>query len=296
MLPAAIVFGFNFPVVTVLIAGPTPAEGSPAHQGRTGDGALWPAGGRPEESGRYAAAVGRAYAANTLGAIVGATAAGFWLVPRLGSFRVVAFTAAANLLLAVLLELRRRPRRALVLALNSVLLGAVATAGWRNTFYDSALASFNTILYWNHYEQHLTIEESAATVDYVFTEEGLNATITVGRAEDYVSLRTNGKVDASNNDALTQLMVGHIGGIFHPAPRRVLVIGFGSGMTVSAISQYPEVERIDCVEIEPAVIHAAPYLESLNRGVLRDPRVHVILDDARNYLLTTREQYDLIIS
>ncbi len=94
----------------------------------------------------------------------------------------------------------------------------------------------------------------------------------------------------------TQLLVGHLGPIFHSAPRHVLIIGFGSGMTVSAVARYPEIERIDCVEIEPAVIGAAPYLEKLNRGVLRDPRVHVILDDARNFLLTTRDSYDVIIS
>src|SRR5258708_12966691 len=72
MLPTAVVFGFNFPAVVVLIAGPRPAMG-------TGAGA----------------AVGRAYAWNTLGAIVGAIAAGFWLMPRLGSFHLLAATAAA---------------------------------------------------------------------------------------------------------------------------------------------------------------------------------------------------------
>jgi len=73
-------------------------------------------------------------------------------------------------------------------------------------------------------------------------------------------------------------------------------VGFGGGMTASAVARYPDVEEIDCVEIEPAVIRAAPYLEDLNRGVLSDPRVHVIFDDARNFLLTSREKYDLIIS
>jgi spermidine synthase len=272
MLPAAIVFGFNFPVVTVLIAGPA------------------------EASRRYAAAVGRAYAANTLGAILGATATGFWLVPLLGSFRVVAYAAAVNLLVAVLLLLRRRPTPRLKLAFNSLLLGAVAAAGWFNTFYDVQLASFNTVLYWDHYESNLTVPEAAGTVDIVFREDGLNSTITVAQTEDYISLRTNGKVDASDNDLLTQLLLGHLGAVFHPSPRRVLVIGFGSGMTVSALAAYPDVERIDCVEIEPAVIHAAPHLESLNRGVLRDPRVRIYLDDGRNFLLTSREQYDLIIS
>jgi tetratricopeptide (TPR) repeat protein len=67
-------------------------------------------------------------------------------------------------------------------------------------------------------------------------------------------------------------------------------------MTVSAVARYTDVQQIDCVEIEPAVIRAAPYLKSLNRGVLNDPRVRVIFDDARNFLVTSRDSYDLIIS
>jgi len=55
-------------------------------------------------------------------------------------------------------------------------------------------------------------------------------------------------------------------------------------MTASALASYPELERLDVVEIEPAVINAAPLLTQLNRNVLHDPRVHVTLDDARNFL------------
>jgi spermidine synthase len=271
MLPAALVFGFNFPVVTLLIAG------------------------RPESSGRYAAAVGRAYAANTVGAIVGAVAAGFWLVPAVGSYRLVALTAIANLVLGAALALKHSRRATLALATQGVVLGGCILAA-TGAFYDRALATFSTLIYWDYHDQRLTLAEMAATTDVVFAKDGLNATISVGRAEDYVAVRTNGKVDASTRDNITQLLVGHIGPVFHPAPKRVLVIGFGSGSTVSAVGQHAEVERIVCVEIEPAVIEAAPYLERLNRGVLRDPRLEVVLDDARNYLLTTREKFDVIIS
>ncbi|HYL09640.1 MAG TPA: fused MFS/spermidine synthase, partial [Candidatus Acidoferrales bacterium] len=272
MLPAAVVFGFNFPAVVVLLAG-TPREGA-----------------------GYATAVGRAYAANTFGAIAGAVAAGFWLVPWLGAFRVVALFAGLNLVLAVLIELRSSPSRLPALALNVALITVVAFAGWTPLFYNRALAYFSTVLYWNFHESNLTLAESAATTDLLFAADGLNASVAVARTDDYWALKTNGKVDASNHDAPTQLLVGHLGAIFHPAPRRVLIIGFGSGMTASAVARYPDVERIDVAEIEPAVIQAAPYLEKLNRGVLRDPRVHVHLDDARNFLLTSRDAYDLIIS
>lgn len=271
MLPAALVFGFNFPVAMLLIAG------------------------RPGAAGRHAAAVGPAYAANTVGAIVGAVAAGFWLVPLVGSYRLVAVTAVVNLLLAAILTLRHAPRSTLAFATQGLVLGGCVLAG-TGAFYNRALATYSTVVYWDYHDSKLTLAEAAATTDVIFAEDGLNANISVARTEDYVALRTNGKVDASPRDSITQLMVGHIGPVFHPSPKRVLVIGFGSGMTVSAVARYPEVERIVCVEIEPAVIRASQHLERLHRGVVNDPRLEIVLDDARNYLLTTREKFDLIIS
>jgi spermidine synthase len=272
MLPAAVVFGFNFPTVTLLIAGRQSASTS--------------SGG---------AAVGRAYAWNTLGAIVGATATGFWLLPWLGSFHLLAATAAANLVLAAVLSAVSVPRRMIYLAGNAALLIAVGIIGFSNYFYDPAVAAFNTVMYWNLYDRPLTLRENAHLVDIVYFADGLNSTISVARTDDYISLRTNGKVDASNHDVSTQLLLGHLGALAHP-PRRVLLIGFGSGMTASALAGYPELERLDIVEIEPAVIGAAPLLAQLNRNVLHDPRVHVTLDDARNFLFTTRKRYDLIVS
>ena len=275
MLPAAVVFGFNFPAVAVLIAGP-----------------------RGQSAASPGASVGRAYAWNTLGAIAGAIAVGFWLLPRLGSFHLLAATAGANLALAAAISLARDarlPRKILAAAGNWILLASAAFIGFSNYFYDPAVASYNTVLYWNLYDRPLTLRENAHLVDIVYFREGLNATISVARTDDYVSLRTNGKVDASNRDATTQLLLGHLAALAR-APRRVLLVGFGSGMTASALAAYPELEQLDVVEIEPAVVGAAPFLAPLNRDVLLNPRVRVIFDDARNFLFTARGQYDLIIS
>jgi spermidine synthase len=275
MLPTAVVFGFNFPAVVLLIAGP------------------------PSQKDRSAgAAVGRAYAWNTLGAIVGAIAAGFWLLPRLGSFHLLSVTAGLNLVLAAAISLKSALRskwKILALAGNVLLIVAATFIGFSNYFYDPAVASFNTLMYWNLYDRPLTLRENAHALDIVYFRDGLNANISVARTGDYIALRTNGKVDASNHDATTQLLLGHLGALAR-APRRVLIVGFGSGMTASALVGYPEMERLDIVEIEPAVVGAAPLLAQLNRNVLRDPRVHVTFDDARNFLFTTRERYDLIIS
>lgn len=268
MLPVAIVFGFNFPVVTLLAAG------------------------RKDSA---SAAVGRAYAWNTLGAIVGAVAAGFFLLPALGGFRMLAATAGVNLLLAALLYTTATPRRIFAGALNVALLAGVALVGFSPYFYDQALTAFSTMLYWN-IDRPLSVRENAHSLDVVYFADGLNSTISVTKSDDLVSLRTNGKADASNHDIRTQLMLGHLGALAHPGLRRVLVIGFGGGMTLSALARYPEIQRLDCVEIEPAVIGAAPLLTALNRNVLDDPRVHIIYDDARNFLFTSRDQYDLIVS
>jgi tetratricopeptide (TPR) repeat protein len=73
-------------------------------------------------------------------------------------------------------------------------------------------------------------------------------------------------------------------------------VGFGSVSTVYSATQFSKVERVDVVEIEPAVLSAAAYLEELNHGVQNYPNVRIILDDARNHLMVTRQRYDIIIS
>ena len=117
-------------------------------------------------------------------------------------------------------------------------------------------------MYWSLYDRPLTLRENAHALDIVYFRDGLNANISVAKTGDYIALRTNGKVDASNHDATTQLLLGHLAALAHP-PRRVLIVGFGSGMTVSALVGYPELERLDVVEIEPAVVGAAPPVRAI---------------------------------
>lgn len=276
VLPTAICFGFNFPMIIAL------ADGYPNRA--------------PDRTPGGSSVVGAAYAANTVGAIIGSLVTGLWLIPRLGSFRVVALVAAINLALAAAVHLSQKRKRLIPLAAEAILIVSALFIVVSSYFYNESLMSISAVLYGGSYEGRLTLSEIASTMDLVYATEGINDSIAVVRTEGDVALRVNGKIDASTQDSRTQLLLGHLGAAFHRSPRRVLIIGFGSGMTVSAVARYPDVQEIDCVEIEPAVIRAAPYLESLNRGVLKDPRVRVIFDDARNFLLTSRDSYDLIIS
>jgi spermidine synthase len=133
--------------------------------------------------------------------------------------------------------------------------------------------------------------------EVLYYRDGPSATVSVTRDGDILSLRVNGKADASNTigDVPTQFMLGHLPLLLHPDPRRVLVIGLGSGITAGAVARYP-IERLDVVEIEPAVVGASRFFTGFSGDVLRDPRVHLVIADGRNFLRTTPEGYDVIVS
>jgi len=88
-------------------------------------------------------------------------------------------------------------------------------------------------------------------------------------------------------------MMTHIPMLLHPDPRRLLVICFGTGATAGAGLLHPGTS-VDVVDINPAVFEFAPYFEAANHGVARHARARLILDDGRNFLLTTTERYDVI--
>ena len=130
-----------------------------------------------------------------------------------------------------------------------------------------------------------------------FLEEGPEATVTVREgALGVLSLQINGKTDASSGgDLSTQILAGRLPALLHPAPLRALVIGLASGTTAGTLATEP-LERLDCVEISPAVARAAPLFSAWNGGVLSDPRFHLRLGDGRAYLQGTSARYDLITS
>jgi spermidine synthase len=143
----------------------------------------------------------------------------------------------------------------------------------------------------------VSLADALSQRQVLFHRDGPSATVAVTRDGDTVTLRINGKADASTTreDVPTQFMGGHLPLLLHPDPRRVLVIGLGSGISAGAVARYP-VERLDVVEIEPAVVQASRFFTGLSGDFLGDPRVHLVIADGRNFLRTTPERYDVIIS
>jgi spermidine synthase len=188
-------------------------------------------------------------------------------------------------------------RLAQIFAIAVLLAATISMRGgmfWKPDSMDRGILVYSKAL---EARPELTIDEHYEDTDVVYFKEGNNATISVRKGDNYMALRTNGKVDASNrDDMITQLSVGWLPGFYHPNPKDALVIGYGSGVTVGAVTSIKEIENIDCIEIEPAVYGAGPLFSEINRKSYENPKVHVTFNDARNYMNTTRKQYDIIIS
>jgi len=244
--------------------------------------------------------VGRVYFINTGGAIAGTMLAGFLLVPTWGLQATLKLAVALNLCLALVLFLAsrgiprwRRGAAALVPLLALVVLFVSPT-------WDARAMASGVHIYGRGYFGLLGKADFrraiAARDQLLFYKDGISATISVHRQGGTLFLRVNGKTDASNGlDMRTQLMSGHLPLLYRPDAKRVLVIGLGSGVTAGAVALHP-VERIDLIEIEPAVVEGAAFFEKENRGILKNPKAHLAIADGRNFLLASRGGYDIIIS
>lgn len=276
VFPAAFVAGLQFPILVSLL-------------------------GRGRE--KVGAHVGLAYAWNTAGAIFGSLAGGFGLLPLLtapGAWVSVALLLAALAIAALLLSARREEGtllgRAIALgtaaACVALLTATGPTAVWRHSPIGAgrvklAGASPNRVQEWKRDVRRSVVWEA----------DGVESSVALLRTSTGVAFSVNGKVDGnSRGDAATQVMGGLIGAALHREPRRALVIGLGTGSTAGWLAAVPSIERVDVVELEAAILRVAEACAPVNRNVLASPKVRVSIGDAREYLLTSRESYDIIFS
>ena len=250
-------------------------------------------------------ASGRLYAWNTAGAIAGALAADLVLVPRLGL--QPPYFAFAGLLLAggawalATAAGSRRSVQGLVVGAVAVVL-TVAVPRWRP--WDPVLASSGVHRYGLEWAHRLDSPLRLAAWlreqrTLLFYREGTEAVIAVAspREGGRRFLSINGKTDAGSGreDVLQQKFIAHVPMLLQPAPRHVLVVGWGSGATAASAGLYP-VESLECVEIEPAQWAAAPFFGELNGRLGGDPRFRIVFRDARNHILRSSRSYDVIVS
>ncbi len=233
--------------------------------------------------------IGQLYSANTLGSILGALAAGFVLLPGLGVQGSMALLGALLLVAAGLVlpycEAPRWPAGgALALAAGLVVAFMTLPSDW-------LMRHFNLYVYKRAYG----IEQS----QIVSAEEDLYGTVVVAkntRVGDVLLM--NGTMMMNSKDVAHRYakLMAHLPLLLHTAPRKALVICFGTGMTFGATSLHRELAETWCVELSPAVLRSAHHFSEANERVAQsqDPRVRILQGDGRNFLLRTRERFDLI--
>jgi spermidine synthase len=256
-----------------------------------------------EAAGAPQAAAGRLYAWNTAGALAGALAGGFLLVPLLGlqsSFVALGGLAAAAGTAAIVWS-RPTPLVGRLAAVVVVALAAVFTAP-RFRIWDPLLMTAGIYKYgleWRERAGFDLAQDLRAERELVFYEEGREAVVAVAQRPGSTRrfLSVNGKTDAGSGaeDVLTQRFIAHVPLLLHADPRRVLVVGWGAGATAASAALYP-VERLECVEIEPATFRAAPLFDALSGAVRRDPRFRIVFRDGRSHLLRAEPVWDVIVS
>ena len=264
VLPAALLWGASFPLALAAVAE------------------------SEDDAGRM---VGGIYAANTAGAILGALSFSLLWIPHLGSARserilIVLSTIAGLVLLAPLVASSRKRAGALAL------IASVAAAVWlvaRVPSTPGMLIAFGR-----------RILTSSGSARILYAGEGLNSSIAISQWDDgAVQFHVSGKVEASTEpyDMRLQRMLGHLPGLIHPQPRSVLIVGFGAGVTAGSFTRYPSIQRIVICEMEPLVPKIATiFFPRENYDVLHDPRARIFYDDARHYILTSPDKFDIITS
>ncbi|HUI56282.1 MAG TPA: fused MFS/spermidine synthase [Bryobacteraceae bacterium] len=263
ILPPALLWGASFPLALAGAAAPG------------------------EDPGRV---VGGVYAANTLGAIVGALGISLILIPGIGtqqSQRALLMTSALSALF-VLMPYVRESGSKLTAWLAVSLLAAVLLAVNLEPIPGKLIA----------YGRRLAISTSSSKL--LYTVEGINSSVAITQWNDgAVEVDVNGHVEATTEpyDMKLQRMVGHLPALIQRDPKSVLGIGFGAGVSAGTFTRYPGIQKITVCEIEPVIPPTSTrYFYRQDYDVLHNPRTHIVYDDARHYLLTTTDKFDVIAS
>ncbi|MGH7828174.1 MAG: fused MFS/spermidine synthase, partial [Candidatus Binatia bacterium] len=214
---------------------------------------------------RVGSGVGTSYAANTVGAVLGAFAGGFILIPTIGVQNTIIFAVIMNLLIGcmlVLADTRLATAGRFALGLGVLIIAVIVPFEVKR--WDKHILTSGVTIYNERYEDlpsdSLRIEEMKRD-EIVYYREGLTSTVSVHRIRgtDYLYFKSNGKIDGSHGDALSQLMTSYIPMLLHPNAERALTIGLGTGMSAKALATFKSLKEIEVIEIEPAMIEASRF-------------------------------------
>jgi len=260
--------------------------------------------------------IGTAYAINSLGAVLGSFCAGFILIPLTGKEHGLSILIGLQLfsvfIFSVFMILKERGlyrRRTLIIV--PALIGMILVFIYPQ--WDRKLLSKGR---YHRFERHEIAEvgwlktlfsgnslfPNEKAGELLYFGDGIGGFTTVMEHQidifgnENLVLYNSGKPDASSRlDMDTQTLLAHFPMIFHPNPRKVLVVGLASGITAGETLHYP-IDTLDIVDINKQVVTASELFTPWNNNVLNDPRTNLIIQDGRAHLELTDKKYDVISS
>jgi spermidine synthase len=265
ILPPALLWGLSFPLALASLSG---REAS-----------------KEQDAG---AMVGKVYAANTVGAILGAVGFSIVLIPWVGTQGAQQTLIALSVIAGLIMFYRSGLKGSGYFGVGAATLIAIFLFATVSEVPWLAIA----------YGRRMSLQTDPGKPLYI--GEGRNSSVVVSQLPGgQIYFHVSGKVEASTEpyDMRLQRMLGHIPALIHEGPKSVLVVGFGAGVTAGTFVVHPEVRNITICEIEPLIPQASSkYFASENHDVFHDPRTRMVYDDARHFVLTTKEKFDIITS
>jgi spermidine synthase len=249
--------------------------------------------------GAVATVSGRVYAWNTLGNVTGALLAGMLLLPYLGMEKVFLYSAVVNVLIAIMLlsiaigmgEKSRIDKP--VISMVAIVIVAILISGkWELRWFtiNNARRVGQTLS-----REHAFKSLKDYKIIYYYDDPAANVVVCLGKSGEY-SLFVNGKVDASSQqDMITQVMLGHLPLVMHENPEDVLIVGLASGITAGAALKH-DIKSLDVVDIIGSMKAASKYFSQWNFNPLSDQRTRFIVDDAISFMRFDQKKYDVIVS
>lgn len=241
-------------------------------------------------------AIGRIYAANTLGAIVGVVLAMHVLIPLIGVRLAVTLAALVDGLVGLYLLRMVNPARMTprVAGVGLAMVAAVA--------FSIVLGKPDPLQQASGVYRTGKARLANSHIDYL--RDGKTATVAIINEGEQKAISTNGKPDAALStlrdaptpDEVTMIMAGLLPLAKHPSPRRIAVIGWGSGLTTHTLLGSDLPEQVDTIEIERVMVDAARLFGERVQRAYSDPRSHLQIDDARTFFSTGGRKYDAIVS
>jgi spermidine synthase len=243
-------------------------------------------------------AIGRVYAANTLGAIAGVLVAVHVLMPLLGLKALIGIAAALDIVLGVVLLARSAPVHRMQSLVRGALVGATALV------VVMVAVQLDPRRLGSGVYRYRSAEIDPAT-SVLFFQDGKTASISVTSRGSQLTISTNGKPDASIEmdparrsllDETTMIMAGALPLVYKPDARRVANIGLGSGLTTHTLLGDQSIEKVDTVEIEAAMTVGARAFGDRVARTFSDPRSTIHLEDAKTFFSQQKQRYDAIIA